>query len=102
MDHGRPAMARVVGMNFLEKLIAKQVAKRVRKEIEMNGWKTKTAGVGGILAGAGLVIAGLVGEKFDFELVKQGVGAIVAGLGALGLGHKLDKLTAAAKGTHLE
>ena len=89
-------------MNWFQGMIAKQVLKKARREIEMNGWKTKTAGIGGILAGAGLVIAGLVGERFDFETIKQGVGAIIAGLGALGLGHKLDRLTSATKSIHLE
>lgn len=89
-------------MNWYENLVAKHIAKKVRKEIEMNGWKTKTAGVGAVLAGAGLVIAGLVGEQFNFDLIKQGVGSIIGGLGALGLGHKLDKLISATKGTHLE
>lgn len=63
----------------------------------MNGWKTKAAGIGAILGGAALAISGLVGDKFDFESIKQGVAGIVAGLGMLGLGHKLDKNTAALK-----
>jgi hypothetical protein len=90
-------------MNWFKSLIAKQMLKNVRKEIEMTGWKTKAGGIGAILGGAALIITGVIGDKFDFELVKQGVAGIVGGLGLLGIGHKLDKNNAAvSKSTHLE
>ena len=62
----------------------------------MQGWKTKLAGVSSILSGAGLVIGGLVSDAGpDFGQVKSGMGMVIAGLGMLGIGHKLDKLTEA-------
>jgi ABC-type uncharacterized transport system permease subunit len=84
-------------MKWLDKLIAQQILKRVRKEIEMNGWKTKIAGIGGILGGLAVAIGGIVGDKFNFDAIQQGIGAVLLGLGALGIGHKIDKNTAAVQ-----
>ena len=90
-------------MNWYEKLVAKQIAKRVRKEIEMNGWKTKASGVGAILSGVALLISGLAGPTFNFDAIQQGALTVIAGLGVLGIGHKLSKLTDAVKTSkHLE
>lgn len=78
-------------MNWIEEQIAKLALKRARRQLEMTGWKTKAAGVGAIASGVGLVIAGVVGETFNFDTVKQGVAAIIAGLSILGIGHKIEK-----------
>ena len=78
-------------MNWLERLITQHALKRVRKELEMTGWKSKVSGIGAILSGSALIIAGVAGEKFDFETIKQGVAAIVAGFGILGIAHKIEK-----------
>lgn len=58
----------------------------------MSGWKTWAAGIGAILGGAALVLKGIAGDSLDFESIKQGVAAIIAGLGVLGVGHKVDRL----------
>lgn len=59
----------------------------------MTGWKTKTAGIAAILTGLGLVLKGITADVFDFDSIKQGVVAIIAGLAVLGIGHKLDKIS---------
>lgn len=67
----------------------------------MNGWKTKAAGIAAILGGLATVIGGLVANGLSMEALataKIGGGAIVSGLGLLGIGHKLDKLTNALEG----
>jgi hypothetical protein len=63
----------------------------------MGGWKTKLAGVGGILSGLAMVVASIVNSPFDFNNLWQGVLVIVGGLGLLGVGHKLQKLLEAIK-----
>lgn len=57
----------------------------------MSGWKTWAAGLGAVLGGAALVLKGVAGDSFDFESIKQGVAAIIAGLGIIGIGHKVEK-----------
>jgi len=57
----------------------------------MKGWKTNTAAIGAILGGLALVAKGVSGDSFDFESIKQGVAAVIAGLALVGVGHKLDK-----------
>lgn len=62
----------------------------------MNGWKTKTAGVAAILGGLAAVVGAIATTGFSMETLaaaKLGFAGIVTGLGMLGLGHKLDKLT---------
>lgn len=64
----------------------------------MSGWKTWVAGIGGILAGLGVVAAGVVHDGgIDWTAVQNGGAAVLAGFGVLGLGHKLDKNTDAVK-----
>lgn len=57
----------------------------------MTGWKSKLSGVGIILGGLALVIKGVTADGFDFDSVKQGIAAVLAGLAILGIAHKLDK-----------
>lgn len=58
----------------------------------MSGWKTWTAAIGAILGGLALVAKGVSGDGFDFESIKQGVAAVIAGLALIGIGSKLSKL----------
>ena len=58
----------------------------------MKGWKTWAAAIGAILGGAALVLKGVTADSLDFESIKQGVAAIVAGLGLWGIGHKVEKI----------
>jgi hypothetical protein len=44
-----------------------------------------------MLGGAALVLKGVAGDSFDFDSIKQGVAAIIAGLGLLGVAHKIEK-----------
>lgn len=60
----------------------------------MTGWKTKVAGVGAILTGLGLALAGLAADPVNSTQAIQGVLVVLGGLTALGLGHKVDKLRA--------
>ena len=46
-------------MNFIEKLIAKQVIKRIREALMLTGYKTYIVGAAFILYGVGGYIAGL-------------------------------------------
>jgi len=57
----------------------------------MSGWKSKVASIGAILGGAALVLKGVTADSFDFESIKQGVAAIIAGLGLWGVAHKIEK-----------
>ena len=66
---------------------------------KLDGYKTILGGIGLILSG----IAGLIGWMWpDSNLppmeLEQAVTSISAGLVAIGLGHKGDKLTTAIKG----
>lgn len=60
----------------------------------MTGWKTKFGGAGMILAGLGMVIAGLVADPMDGTKITEGIALIGAGLGAIGIGHKIEKSAA--------
>jgi len=82
-------------MNFIERFVGKQIVKRVAKEIEMSGWKTKLAGIAAILTGGGAALKAVLDG--DFSGAWEGWLILVGGLTALGLGHKLDKLTGAVK-----
>jgi len=83
-------------VNFIERLVAKRIVKRIAKGIEMAGWKTKTAGIAAILSGGGTAISSIVNG--DFSGAWQGWLLLVApARRGLGLGHKLDKLTGAVK-----
>ena len=62
----------------------------------MGGWKTKTAAVGTILMGVGTVLTEgikmIQGEGGDMDTIKGGFLMVTAGLGMLGIGHKIEKL----------
>jgi hypothetical protein len=62
----------------------------------MGGWKTKTAAAGTILMGLGTILTEAItlvsGEGGDIDTVKAGFLMITAGLGMLGIGHKIEKL----------
>lgn len=57
----------------------------------MSGWKSKAAGIGAILGGLALVIKGVVADSLDFQSIKEGIAAVIAGLGVLGVAHKIEK-----------
>ena len=82
-------------MNILQRFIVRQQLLYIQKEVAMSGWKTKLAGIAGLLTGAGAAIHGFT--TGDWAQVYQGWLIAVAGLGALGVGHKLDKVTQAVK-----
>jgi len=80
-------------MNFFERWVAKRAVKKLAKEIKMSGWKTKLAGFAAMLTGGGAALKAILDG--DFSGAWEGWLIMVGGLTALGLGHKLDKLTAA-------
>jgi hypothetical protein len=57
----------------------------------MTGWKTKIGAAGLILTGLGTVIAGVVDEPMDGELITTGIALISTGLATFGIGHKIEK-----------
>lgn len=57
----------------------------------MRGWKTKSASIGGMLTGAGMVAAGLLSDPPNWSHVFQGLGTIAGFLGIWGVGHKIEK-----------
>ena len=61
----------------------------------MQGWKTKVGGAGVILTGLGTVCAGVAADPMSMEVIVTGLTIAFGGLGAMGLGHKADKLKAA-------
>jgi len=62
----------------------------------MSGWKTKTAALGPMLLGLGMVIVGITefieGEPLGSQKIKEGIAYFSTGLGAIGIGHKIEKL----------
>ena len=58
----------------------------------MSGWKTWAAGIGAIAGGVALVLKGVAGDSLDFQSIKEGIAAVIAGLGIIGVGHKVDRL----------
>ncbi len=82
-------------MNFIARAIVRAKLKSFQREAMMSGWKTKLAGIAGILTGAGMAVQGFTAN--DWNAVFQGWLIAVAGMAALGIGHKLDKVTAAIK-----
>ena len=57
----------------------------------MKGWKTWVAGIGTILTGLGMIAAGVTKEGFSLEAVKGGALTVWAGMGVIGIGHKIEK-----------
>ena len=82
-------------MNLIQRFIVRQQLKYIQREVSMSGWKTKLAGIAGLLTGAGTAIHGFTAG--DWGQVYQGWLIAVGGLTALGVGHKLDKVTLAVK-----
>lgn len=78
-------------MNFIEDFIFGKGLKWIGRKLD--GKKTKIAGVGAILYG----IIGILGIMFpDQKLIdlsiEQSIASIIGGLGALGIGGKLEKV----------
>lgn len=63
----------------------------------MSGWKTWAGGVALIGSGLALIGKSVSSGEFNFDEIMKGVSLIGAGLGAIGLGHKVDKNTAAVE-----
>ena len=59
----------------------------------MTGWKTWAAAIGLMLSGLGLALAGVVADPMDFTKIAEGWTLIMAGLAAIGIGHKIEKAT---------
>ena len=62
----------------------------------MNGWKTTLGGVSSILTGLAVFAKAYSDGTLDIHTMQTGMGFISAGIAAIGIGHKLDKATAAA------
>lgn len=58
----------------------------------MNGWKTKTAGIAGILASLAAVVSGIAKDPIDFTMIWGGASGVIASLATLGIGGKFQKL----------
>jgi hypothetical protein len=59
--------------------------------LKMGGWKTISAGVGLILTG--LAVLTNCYAKDDYTEAGEGITAILGGLAAFGIGHKIEKTT---------
>ena len=57
----------------------------------MSGWKTWTAGLASIASGVAMILTSVASDGFSFDALKEGIGLIVAGLGIIGVGHKIEK-----------
>lgn len=62
-------------------------------KVPVGGWKTKTAGVGMILSGAGSVVTSVSFDPLTInpEQFQAGVALMGTGLGIIGIGHKVEK-----------
>jgi len=76
--------------DWLRRWVLRQGFKKVSKEVEMQGWKSKLAAAAAMLTGAGLVLNAIVEANYGNAVA--GLLVIIGGLSVLGLGHKLDKL----------
>lgn len=85
---------------MFEKFFANLILKRLHKwldnflkeELKMEGWKTKLGGVGTILSGLAILAGVLSGDSVNINQLAEAALVVFAGLGAIGLGHKLDKV----------
>ncbi len=87
-------------MNWFERIIARQIIKRLLKKMEANmkimgGWKTWTGALGLIFTGLGLIFTDISNASTDH--LAAGLLSIFGGLGMIGLGHKIEKLMAVLK-----
>jgi sulfite exporter TauE/SafE len=57
----------------------------------MKGWKTWAAAIGMILGGLGQIVGEVSNDSWSFESVQAGYAMIMAGLGLIGIGHKVEK-----------
>jgi hypothetical protein len=53
--------------------------------------KTMVGGIGVILSGVSMIIAGFTSEPIDGTQIGEGVVIMSAGLGLIGVGHKIEK-----------
>lgn len=60
----------------------------------MGGWKTWLAVIGGMLTGLGMVIAGILTEPIDWNMIGKGWAAMMAAWALLGFAHKVEKTRA--------
>lgn len=60
--------------------------------VDLVGWKTKLGGVGVMLTGLGVMIAGVVSDPVSVEMILTGLGTLSAGMVAVGLGDKVAKV----------
>ena len=56
----------------------------------MGGWKTWVAAIASIAGGVGLILKDVAAGTFDN--FAEGWGLIVAGLGMIGIGNKIEKI----------
>lgn len=82
-------------LDFIDRLVAKHIFKQAVQGVQMNGWKTKTAGIAAILFGLGTIAKAI--SDGSWNEAQEGIAAAIGGLGMLGVGHKLDKVAAALK-----
>lgn len=57
----------------------------------MGGWKTWAAGIGQILGGASLMLAGITSDPVSVDKIAAGWAMCMLGLGTIGIGHKVEK-----------
>ncbi len=64
----------------------------------MDGWKSKTAGIAGILGSLAAIATAIAHDPIDFTMIWGGVTGVIASLATLGIAGKLQKLINAIKG----
>jgi len=57
----------------------------------LTGWKTWVAAIGGMAAGVAKMASSAVSDPLDANGVYEGFIIFLAGLAALGIGHKIEK-----------
>lgn len=64
----------------------------------LNGYKTRIGAIGLMMTGLGMIAAGIAHDGgIDKQMIIGGFGTFSAGLSALGLGHKAEKIAAAVE-----
>ena len=64
------------------------------EETPSGGWKTKTAAVGAMLTGAGMILQCVAGESFSMNCVLEGGLVFLGGAAVFGLRDAIGKLIA--------